>query len=98
MPTVVVAVLASGIGNLIGYTAMIEPFKALYYTTYCLPPIEVVFNPGAFVLTTIVPVGLMIAINYVMLASKLSLSPLKFLRKDLKKKRQKQQIYYLLLH
>lgn len=88
-PTIIIGILGSIIGNAIGYTLMIEPFKNMYYTTYSLPPLEVKFNAASFVLTTVLPVVLMIVVNFIMLASKLSLSPLKFLRKDLKKQQKK---------
>lgn len=91
-PTIVIALFSAVIGNVIGYTLMIEPFKELYYSSYCLPPLEIQFNSSAFVLTTVIPIVIMLVINFAMLASKISLSPLKFLRKDLKKKRQKKAI------
>ena len=84
-PTLIVAVVGSILGNLIGYTLMIQPFINIYYTTYSVGPIDVPFDVPSFLLTTILPVVIMIFINCYMLAGKLSLSPLKFLRKDLKK-------------
>lgn len=89
LPTIIIAILSSIVGNALGYTVMIKPFKDLYYKTYSMAPIEIQFNIEAFVTTTILPVIIMIVINWWMLYSKLSLSPLKFLRKDLNKKNQK---------
>lgn len=86
---VIVTVVSGIIGNVLGYTVMIKPFKDLYYTTYSMPPLIVRFDPYSFVITTVVPFVLMIVINYFMLGNKLSLSPLKFLRHDLKKGKQK---------
>lgn len=91
-PTIIIAFVSSVIGNIIGYTAMLEPFKELYYGTYSIAPIDIRFNVEAFVTTTILPVIIMILINWFMIYSKLSLSPLKFLRKDLHKKKQKRAI------
>lgn len=88
-PTIIIAILSSIVGNGLGYTVMIEPFKNIYYGTYSMAPIDIQFNIEAFVTTTILPVVIMIVINWWMLYSKLSLSPLKFLRKDLHKKKQK---------
>lgn len=88
-PTIIVAVISSIVGNAIGYTVMIEPFKGMYYGTYSMAPLELRFNLEAFFTTTILPVVIMILINWWMLYNKLSLTPLKFLRKDLNKKRQK---------
>ena len=86
-PTLIIAIVGSAIGNAFGYTVAIKPFLNLYYTSYCVGPIEIKFNPAAFLLTTVLPVVIMILINYIMLARKLSLNPLRFLRKDLKKKK-----------
>lgn len=91
-PTIIIAIVGSIIGNFIGYTFMIEPFLGIYFTSYCIGPIDVQFNIGAFLMTTVLPVAIMILINYYMLARKLSLNPLKFLRKDLKKGKQKRAI------
>ena len=91
-PTIFIAISGSILGNILGYTLMIEPFKSLYYTSYCLPPMEVSFNVEAFITTTILPILIMLLTNIIMLYSKLSLSPLKFIRKDLKKRKQKKAI------
>ena len=91
-PTIIIALAGSIIGNAIGYTLMIKPFEDLYYKTYSIAPLKIEFNLEAFVTTTIVPVVLMILINWFMLYNKLSLSPLKFLRKDLNKKKQKKAV------
>lgn len=91
-PTIIVALLGSIVGNALGYTVMIDPFKSIYYTTYCLPPLILKFSQAAFIKTTILPVVIMIVVNLILLIHKLSLSPLKFLRKDLKKRKQKKAI------
>ncbi len=91
-PTIIVAVISSIVGNALGYTVMIAPFEDMYYGTYSMAPIDIQFNIEAFVTTTILPVVIMIVINWWMLYSKLSLSPLKFLRKDLHKKKQKKAV------
>lgn len=82
---VFITVLSAVVGNLIAYTLLIDPYKELYYSSFSLPPLNIEWNTEAFLLTTIVPVIIMILINYIMLTKKLSLSPLKFLRRDLKK-------------
>lgn len=91
-PTIVIAIVSSVIGNGLGYTVMLKPFENLYYSTYSIAPIDIRFNFEAFVTSTILPVVLMILINWFMIYRKLSLSPLKFLRKDLNKKRQKRAV------
>ena len=91
-PTIVIAIVSSVIGNGLGYTVMLKPFENLYYSTYSIAPIDIRFNFEAFITSTILPVVLMILINWFMIYRKLSLSPLKFLRKDLNKKRQKRAV------
>lgn len=91
-PTLIVAVLGSVIGNLIGYTLMVKPFLDIYYTSYSIGPLEIKFDVPSFLLTTILPVVIMLGINYVMLARKMKLTPLKFLRKELKKGKQKKTV------
>ena len=88
-PTIIIAIIRSVVGNALGYSVMIKPFAELYYGTYSIAPLQLRFNVEAFVTTTILPVVIMIIINWWMLYSKLSLSPLKFLRKDLHKNKQK---------
>ncbi len=80
------------IGNVLGYTVMIAPFKTIFYSTYCLAPFMIRWNTEAFLLTTIVPILIMIIINYFVIYYMLSLSPLKFLRRDLKRGKQKKAI------
>lgn len=89
---VLISVAASLIGNVLGYTLMLKPFTGMYYMLYSMPPIKIRFNPGAFLLTTVLPMVIMITVNAVMLYRKLSLSPLKFLRRDLKKRGQKRAV------
>ena len=91
-PVVIIAFVSSVIGNILGYTVMLKPFENLYYNSYSIAPLEIKFHFQAFITTTILPVIIMILINCFMLYNKLSLSPLKFLRKDLHKKRQKRAV------
>lgn len=91
-PTLIVAAIGSVLGNIIGYTAMIKPFLNLYYSSYSIGPLDIKFSVPMFLLTTILPVAIMVAVNYLMMAKKLSLSPLKFLRRELKKGRQRKTI------
>lgn len=88
MPTVVTLVSAL-IGNILGYTSMKEVCAGMYYGSYSLPTYVTVWNAEAFVETTVVPVILMIVVNYLVLRRKLGLSPLKFLRRDLSRRKQK---------
>ncbi len=91
-PTIILALVSSVIGNIVGYTVMLKPFENLYYGTYSIAPLDIQFHFEAFITTTILPVMIMILINWFMLYRKLSLSPLKFLRRDLNKKKQKRAV------
>ena len=50
------------------------------------------WNAEAFIDTTVIPVILMFIINYFVLASKLKISPLRFLRRELSKKMRKKAV------
>lgn len=88
-----VTVIAALIGNIIGYTFMKDVCANMYYGSYSLPTYQTLWNTQAFLLTTIIPFLLMFFINYITLRRKLSLSPLKFLRKDLNRKKQKKTLH-----
>lgn len=87
-PTMLVTLVAAVLGNVLGYTLMIEPFMSMYYSSYCIPPVPIRFSPRALAVTTIAPIVIMVVINVGLLWNKLALTPLKFLRKDLKKGKQ----------
>ena len=85
----IVLLIASIIGNILGYTIFKEFMAGAYLGSYSLVSYETVWSPEAFIETTIVPLILLAVINFIMLARKLSLSPLKFLRRDLKRHQRK---------
>ena len=85
-----VVTLASGVvGNVLGYTVLKEFAAGLYYNSYSLPTYVTHWNGEAFFKTTIIPVLLMTAINFLMIRAKLRLTPLQFLRRELKRSRAK---------
>ena len=88
MPMLIVF-LAAVIGNILGYTVFKGYMAALYYASYSLPTYITIWNADAFVKTTVIPALLMFAINFIMLAEKMSLSPLRFLRHDLSRRQKK---------
>jgi len=61
----------------------------MYYHSYSLPVFKVVWNANAFLLTTVIPIVILLVINYLALRSMLGLSPLNFLRHDLSKRKKK---------
>lgn len=91
IPTFVTFVSAV-IGNILGYTVFKDYALSIYYTNYSLPLFDIMWNADAFISTTIIPVILMFIINFFILKRKLSLSPLKFIRRDLKKNSKKKAV------
>ena len=81
------------IGNILGYTVLKNVCAGMYYGSYSLPTYVTVWNGEAFLLTTVVPVLIMLLINYMVLHHKLKLSPLQFLRRDLSGKKKKKAMY-----
>ncbi len=90
---VTITLIGAVIGNLLGYTVMKNLCAAMYYNSYSLPTYVTVWNAEAFALTTVVPILLMIVINYAVLRKKLGLPPLKFLRRDLSNRRKKRAMH-----
>lgn len=88
-----VTLVGALLGNILGYTVLKDVCAGMYYGSYSLPTYVTIWNSEAFLLTTVVPILLMLIVNFVILNQKLSLSPLKFLRRDLKKHRQKHALY-----
>lgn len=84
-----VTLLGAVIGNLLGYTIFKDVCAAMYYGSYSLPTYQTIWNMDAFVLTTVVPLILMFIITFAILIRKLSLSPLQFIRRDLRRKQKK---------
>ena len=88
MPMLVLLV-AAVVGNVLGYTWLEQIFANQYLASYGLTTYEVLLNPQAFVLTTVIPLILLFIINFVMLTIKMRISPLQFIRRDLSKRKKK---------
>lgn len=91
MPTLV-TFAAALVGNVLGYTWFVEYMKEVFYGSFSLAKYESIFNLEALIDTTVVPIILMILINLLVLNSKLKLSPMKFLRRDLSKKKKRRAV------
>ena len=89
---IIVTLLAALVGNILGYTYMKGVIADLYYSSYSLPKYETLWNQQAFVLTTLVPILLMLLVTGVTLIRKLKLSPLQFIRRDLTKSKRKKAV------
>lgn len=86
---VIVLLIAAVVGNVLGYTLLKNIMADQYLGSYSLVSYKTLWNATAFVETTLVPTAIMMLINFVMLARMLSLSPLKFIRRDLKRRQKK---------
>ena len=79
-------------GNILGYTFFRAICADMYYNSYSLPAYVTIWNPDAFALTTVIPLVLMTVITWLILVRALSLSPLKFIRRDLSRRKQKKTL------
>ena len=88
MATPVIVTLAAALcGNILGYTLLIKPYSTVYYRSFNLPAFEASLNIHALILTTVVPIIIMLLINYTYLIKSLKYSPLDFLRHSISKKK-----------
>ena len=90
---VVITLIGALVGNIFGYTLLKQVCAGMYYGIYSLPTYVTIWNAEAFWMTTVVPVIIMLTINYGILYYKLRLSPLKFIRRDLSSRKQKRAVY-----
>lgn len=84
-----VTIIASILGNVLGYTIFKDYMVSMYYNTYSLVKFKTIWNANAFIKTTLIPLGLMFVVNAFVIWKKLRLSPLKFLRRDLSTSKRK---------
>ena len=89
---VVVTLFAAVIGNILGYTVFKYVVVSMYYNSYSLPTYETVWNPGAFVKTTLIPLILMFVVNLIVIIRMMQHTPLQFLRHDLKQSGKKKAV------
>lgn len=90
---ILVTLIGAVVGNILGYTVVKDVCADMYYGSYSLPTYVTIWSAEAFLKTTVIPILLMLAINYIILNRKLRLEPLKFLRRDLSTgKRQKRAL------
>lgn len=89
---IIVTIAAALAGNVLGYTVMKDFVVTIYYHSYSLPSYTTLWNSEAFVLTTVIPALIIFVINLIILYHSLSISPLQFLRHELKNKQKKKTI------
>ncbi len=88
----VVTIISALIANITGYTFFKDLCVYMYYNSYSLPTYETIWSMEAFLKTTLIPTAIMMVITYLVLRDKLSISPLKLLRRDLSKRHQRHAI------
>lgn len=88
---VIVTFLAAAVGNILGYTVFKDVVVGMYYNSYSLPTYNTIWNPGAFIKTTLAPVIIMLVVNLIVIIRMMQHTPLQFLRHDLKKTKRKKQ-------
>ena len=80
-----ITLIGAVIGNICGYTLFKDIVVKMYYNSYSLPLYKTTWSLDALVQTTLIPLALMFVINLFVIIKSLQLSPLQFLRRDLKK-------------
>ena len=83
-----VTLVAALVGNILGYTVLKQTMADMYYNSYSLPTYVTIWSAEAFVKTTLIPCALVTLVEFLMIGRSLSLPPLKFLRRDLKRRKQ----------
>lgn len=89
---VIVTLVAACVGNALGYSAFKKVVVLMYYNSYSLPAYETIWNPDAFVKTTVIPVILMFVVNLAVIIRMMQHTPLQFLRHDLKQSKRKKAL------
>ena len=89
---VLVTLISSCIGNILGYTAFKFMVVGMYYNSYSLPTYVTIWNPEAFIRTTLIPVAIMILVTWITIRRSMRFSPLRFLRHDLRSRKRKKAV------
>lgn len=86
---ILVTLISAILGNILGYTMFESVARNLYLGSYSFTTYETLWNADAFLKTTVVPVLIIALVVSIALGRKLSMSPLRFLRRDIEKKKSK---------
>lgn len=89
---ILVTLFSAAIGNVLGYTLFKHSIETLYYNSYSLPTYVTIWNSQAFILTTVIPLLVMIGITSITLIRNLKRSPLSFIRRQPHEKKQKRAV------
>ncbi|MDD3337403.1 MAG: ABC transporter permease [Lachnospiraceae bacterium] len=87
-----VTLIGAVLGNILGYTVLEKVVCQMYYGSYSLTKYVTAWSGEAFWKTTVVPIIMMMIINLLILNHKMKVSPLKFIRRDLSRRKQKRAV------
>lgn len=87
-----VGLVAIALGTILGYTVLVSPVSGLYYNSYSFPPFRPQFDLKAFILTSVIPYFLLLAIMFIGLLRKLKATPLAFLRHEVSRPKRRHSI------
>ena len=89
---VIVSLISSLVGNIMGYTFFKDFCADMYYGSYSLTTYVTIWNGEAFIMTTVIPLICMVVINVIVLYTNLKKPIQKFLRGDLSNSKNKKCI------
>lgn len=87
-----VGFVALALGTILGYTVLVGPISSIYYNSYSFPPFHPHFDLQAFILTSVIPYFLLLAIMLIGLVRKLKATPLAFLRHEVSRPKRHRSI------
>lgn len=79
-PIIILVIFSALIGNILGYTIFKDVAAKMYYNSYSLPVYQTHYNLDAFVKTTVVPLLIVLIINFVLVIYKLRFRPIYFFK------------------
>lgn len=80
---VLVGIAGAMVGNVVGYTLLVLPMQGLYYNSYGFPPYQTTWSTRVFVMTTVIPLVLLVLITLIGLVRRMKATPLQFLRREI---------------
>ncbi|MCR5830125.1 MAG: ABC transporter permease [Lachnospiraceae bacterium] len=87
-----VTLISAVVGNILGYAWLKDVVVSMYYNSYSLPTYETIWSSEALLRTTLIPVGITMLVNIVVISVKMRFTPLQFLRGDLGSRKRKKAI------
>lgn len=91
LPTLI-TLLAGVFGNILAYTWLKSYIVSLYYHSYSLPIYTIFYNPKALLYTTILPILMVLIINFLVILKVLLIPSLNLLKNQLATKKNKKVI------